>query len=420
MESFSVNDIYEIRLASLISNIDKDVIIELYQPLIGSISTILYLSLLKQKRNEEDEDVIFTHAQLVSATQIEPNALETSMNSLEAVGLLRSYVKRGENNNNYIYVLYAPKTPKEFFDDVLFKGLLVQSIGEKEAKRLAEHYRVDLKIPSDYQEKSASFVDVFNPDYDSSSFRKDFGKDILGHESGRVKIAFSYDLFFKSLFENSMINNDSLSKKDIKEIERISTLFGLDEKTMAMLVIDTYNPNSENHLDYQLLVEKAKEQVRYPFLQKKIRGRSKLSGDGIINKKIRLMEKTSPANWLKLLQNNTTPANADLNIVNELSLNYGFSNGVINAIVDYVLHKNKNILSKNYCEKIASSLARENISVTVDAMNYLNKITILSKNNNTIKNIEPKDEKTDSKNEKESSLSDSEMEDILKLFDGNK
>ena len=239
MEYFSVNDIYEIRLASLISNIDKDVIIELYQPLIGSISTILYLSLLKQKRNEEDEDVIFTHAQLVSATQIEPNALETSMNSLEAVGLLRSYVKRGENNNNYIYVLYAPKTPKEFFDDVLFKGLLVQSIGEKEAKRLAEHYRVDLKIPSDYQEKSASFVDVFNPDYDSSSFRKDFGKDILGHESGRVKIAFSYDLFFKSLFENSMINNDSLSKKDIKEIERISTLFGLDEKTMAMLVIDT-------------------------------------------------------------------------------------------------------------------------------------------------------------------------------------
>ena len=132
------------------------------------------------------------------------------------------------------------------------------------------------------------------------------------------------------------------------------------------------------------------------------------------------MEKTSPANWLKLLQNNTTPANADLNIVNELSLNYGFSNGVINAIVDYVLHKNKNILSKNYCEKIASSLARENISVTVDAMNYLNKITILSKNNNAIKNIEPKDEKTDSKNEKESSLSDSEMEDILKLFDGNK
>ena len=53
-------------------------------------------------------------------------------------------------------------------------------------------------------------------------------------------------------------------------------------------------------------------------------------------------------------------------------------------------------------------------------MNYLNKITILSKNNNTIKNIESKDEKTDSKNEKESSLSDSEMEDILKLFDGNK
>ena len=67
MEYFSVNDIYEIRLASLISNIDKDVIIELYQPLIGSISTILYLSLLKQKRKEilEDEKYFYQTKQLV-------------------------------------------------------------------------------------------------------------------------------------------------------------------------------------------------------------------------------------------------------------------------------------------------------------------------------------------------------------------
>ena len=61
MDYISENDIYEIRIASLVSNVDKDVIVELYQPLIGCIPTILYLTLLKQKRNEDDDSIVFTH-----------------------------------------------------------------------------------------------------------------------------------------------------------------------------------------------------------------------------------------------------------------------------------------------------------------------------------------------------------------------
>ena len=56
MDYISPKDIYEIRIASLVSNIDKDVIIELYQPLIGYTASILYLTLLKQKRNESKND----------------------------------------------------------------------------------------------------------------------------------------------------------------------------------------------------------------------------------------------------------------------------------------------------------------------------------------------------------------------------
>ena len=76
------------------------------------------------------------------------------------------------------------------------------------------------------------------------------------------------------------------------------------------------------------------------------------------------------------MQQGTKPARSDIAIVNSLSKDYGFGNGIINVIVEYVLYKNSNVLSKNYAEKIASSLAREGVSTTVDAMNYLKKLCV--------------------------------------------
>ena len=65
------SDFYEIRLASIVSNVDKDVLVELYQPLIGANATILYLTLLKQKRNEDDEST-YSVQDLINSMQSDP------------------------------------------------------------------------------------------------------------------------------------------------------------------------------------------------------------------------------------------------------------------------------------------------------------------------------------------------------------
>ena len=151
MDYILSSDFYEIRLASIVSNVDKDVLVELYQPIIGANATILYLTLLKQKRNEDDENMYSTQS-LLNGMQSDPNTLLASRHYLEAVGLLRSYEKASESGRYYIYVLYAPKSPKDFFDDVLFNGLLIQSIGEKEAKKLAHAYKVNLSVDEGFKE----------------------------------------------------------------------------------------------------------------------------------------------------------------------------------------------------------------------------------------------------------------------------
>ena len=61
-------------------------------------------------------------------------------------------------------------------------------------------------------------------------------------------------------------------------------------------------------------------------------------------------------------------------LINDLSKNYHLPNPVINAVVDYVLTKADNVLSRAYAEKVAASLVRENARTAVDAMNYLRKI----------------------------------------------
>ena len=369
----SKNDFYEIRVASLITNLDRDSLLELYQPIIGARAASLYLTLSTQKKSP-DGGSIFKTNQLLRNMQLTSAEFIEARHYLEAVGLIRTYEADQEDVRCYIYVIYSPKSPKAFFEDVLFSGLLIQSVGEKEAKKLANKWKVNLTIPEEYREVSASFVDVYNLNYDDPSFRKDFGSQILGRDHGRAQLTFSYDLFFSFIKENSSIDISSFKKKDMKEIARLATLFGLNEKSMAYIVIDEYIPEGSNHFDFDKIRTKCEQEIR--FSQIKNVSKSDVSGDSELAKKVRMMEEVAPAKFLQYLQQGTKPARSDLTIVNALSKDYGFGNGIINVIVEYVLYKNNNILSKNYCEKIAASLAREGVTTTVDAMNYLKKLTV--------------------------------------------
>ena len=368
----TINEFYEIRLASLITNIDRDSLIELYQPIIGSRAAILYLTLLKEVRYQGTDIVSIEH--LLKSMQIGKKELLEMRQTLEAVGLIRTYQSVADKIKCYIFVLYAPKSPKAFFEDVLFKGLLIRAIGEKDAMHLANKYRVNNIIPERYDEVTASFIDVFTLDYDDSSFKKDFGADIIGRDHGRANISFNEDLFFGYINENSQIPQTSFKKKDMKEISRLAALFGLNEKQMAFIAIDEYKSEGPVHFDFAKIKDKCEQEIR--FSQVGNTRASKVSGDSQVADKIRLMDECAPAKFLQYLQQGTKPAKSDINIVDSLSKDYGFSNGIINVIVEYVLYKNNNVLSKNYCEKIASSLARQQVVTAVDAMNYLNKMAV--------------------------------------------
>jgi replication initiation and membrane attachment protein DnaB len=165
----------------------------------------------------------------------------------------------------------------------------------------------------------------------------------------------------------------------MKEVERLATLNGVNEKDAANLVNQVYDLDKPKgqRIDFDKLTKIMQEASNYKYRYKGKdvdEGPNLNTGNSDLAKKINLMETKAPKDYLAYLQDGTKPATADIRLINDLSKNYHLPNPVINAVVDYVLTKADNVLSRAYAEKVAASLVRENARTAVDAMNYLRKI----------------------------------------------
>jgi replication initiation and membrane attachment protein len=377
MNILATSDFYQIELSSLIADYDRETLTLLYQPLIGHAALSLFFAFwsLNKKQNISP---LNSHEQLLISMQMSTKEFVEARKKLEATGLLRTYLLKGQGTNIYHYYLYAPKTPAKFFDDILLNGLLTAYVGEKEANRLKR-----LFIISDDNDKgeeiSATFQEIFSLNLENEVFLKlaDAKNDIKDRKSAKIDSEFNYDRFIEKISSSSQISKSIFNKKTLKEIERLATLYGASEDDIALRVIECYDPNGliGEKINFKILTKMLREDIKYPFLSSRAGNRSNLnSGNSDLAKKINLMETVSPKDFLSLMQNGTRPVSSDLALIDDISKNLGLSNSVINAIVDYVLYKNGNVLSRAFVEKIAGSIAREGITTTIDAMNFLNKV----------------------------------------------
>ena len=391
MKVLANQDFLEVRLASLIADYDRDTLSNLYQPMIGYEGLALYMTLWSEANNERISPLC-THEQVFLRMRIPAGAYVEARKYLEATGLLKTFVSQGQDFKIYHYELYAPKSPHGFFDDALLYGMLIKSIGETNANRLKNIYLIEPK--QDYGEEiTTKFAEMFHPQFNDEAFVEatDGATKVKGRNSGKIKGQFSYEQFFECMKGISQIKDSAFNKADMKEIERLATLNGVNEEETAKLVNQLYEPDQPkgHRVDYEKLAKAMQEKTDYKYR----RGRASqsepnlMSGVSDLARKINLMETKSPKDYLSYLQNGTKPATADLKVINDLSKNYHLPNPVINAVVDYVLYKADNVLSRPYAEKVAVSLVRENILTAVDAMNYLKKVDKKSHNKRTNKSF---------------------------------
>lgn len=418
------NDYLQVNLNSLIADYDRLIITNLYMPIIGYKAVSLYFTFLSEAENQKINPIT-SHKNLFSRMQINASDFVDSRKLLEGIGLLKTYVSSLKSNKLYVYEIYAPKTPTLFFNNVLLYGMLIKSLGESEANKLRNLYLLDHEIEG--EEITSSFMDVFTCNFDDPIFKlaENGHQNIISRTSAKLISGFSYELFVNYLKANSQINPDLFSKKDMKEIERLASLYGISEENAAQAVIEKYNPYAPKNqrIDFKELAKIFMDETHYNFLRKETnyyRVDGKISSNSDLAKKINMMETYAPKDYLTALQNGTIPAYADLALLNDLSAKYKLSNAVINALVDYVLAVNNNVLTRVFAEKIAASLAREGVQTTIDAMNYLKKTSKRGKKKIDKKEIDDSEEKINDKVDEEDDKYNLDWDQLIKeLEEGN-
>lgn len=414
---------------TILNESDRKIISMLYQPIIGSMAVSLYYTLWADLDKTELLSNEYTHHHLMTSLRIKMDSIVTARKKLEAVGLLKTFVKN-ENVNNYVYEMFSPISASEFFNHPILNIVLYNNVGKKEYETLLKYFKVPRINLSSYEELTSTFDEVFES-VPSSSY-DNLNKDLRVNKTGEIKIdnAFDFDLLI-SLVPNGVITNKTFSKEVKELINNLSFVYNMDASDMKGPIL---NSIKENGLIDKILLRKNvrnyykyENQNKLPSLVYKSQPEYLKNPVGAADKRAKMIyvfENTTPYNFLKGRSNGAKPSSRDLSLLETLLSDFKLNPGVVNVLIDYVLKINNKKLTRGFLETIASQWKRLNIETVEEAMKEAEKeykkskkiIDVKSLNKSQNKEVLPEWFNQSIKKEEISSEEEKSLKDMLKEF----
>lgn len=367
-------DTYTVVNKSIITEDDRKNIISLYQPIIGPIAVSLYFTLLNDIRILDYLSIDYTHYHLMVTMSSSIETIKKARESLEGVGLLKTYYKEGENDS-YVYELYSPLSPKEFFSSPIFNVTLYNNIGKKEYEYLKTDYelpKIDLK---EYQDISKEL----NVTFKSVSTVEAIDAKEKNSLDLKLQSNIDFDLLISS-FPKGIIKESTFTKKTRELIEQLSFIYDLDNLKMVELIRTVIT--EKGTIDKEQLRLNARKYYQYdnngklPTLVYRTQPEylKTPAGDNSPRAQIIYMfENKSPHDFLKMKNNGVTPSSRELKLLEMLLIDMELKPAVVNVLIDYVLKKNNNKLNQAFIETIASQWKRCKVETAVEAMELAKK-----------------------------------------------
>lgn len=371
-------DIFVVVNRTILSENDRKILSMLYQPIIGSIATSLYYTLWADLDKSELLSAEYTHHHLMTSLRIKMDAIVIARKKLEAVGLLKTFVKTG-NVNSFVYELFSPISASEFFNHPILNIVLYNNVGKKEYEKLLEYFKVPRINLSSYNEITSSFDEVFESvpltSYDN------LNEDLRINKTGQIKLdhTFDFDLLISSV-PNGVITNKTFSKEVKELINNLSYVYNLDAFEMKSSILNSIKENGL--IDKTLLRKNVRNYYKYenenklPSLIYKSQPeylKNPVGGEDKRAKMIYVFENTTPYNFLKGRSNGAKPSARDLSLLESLLNDFKLNPGVVNVLIDYVLKINNKKLTRAFLETIAAQWKRLNIETVEEAMKVAEK-----------------------------------------------
>ena len=366
-------DTFVIINKTCLTEYDKKLILNLYQPIIGGLATTLYFTFWSYLDKSEIFSLEWTHHHLMTSTQLNLDTIVSVREKLEGIGLLKTYYKKN-SVNNYIYELYSPLNAYEFFNNPILSTTLLSNVGKIEFQKLLDYYKLPNFNLTEYENITCSFSDVFDS---VSNPNLDYYDNLKGINKNSLDIKDSINLSeMLSLIPDELVNKRAITK-DIRQILlKLAFIYNFTNEEMTEIIMNSIN--LEHKIDSELLKNNAEKYYKFEhsgtlptliykkqpeYLRKNITDTSKKS------KLIHQFENISPYDFLTSKNGGIKPSSADLNIVSYLMVDLNMLPGVVNVLIDYVLKINDNKLNRAFIESIASQWLRHNIKTVEDAMN---------------------------------------------------
>src|SRR5574344_639518 len=367
-------DTYTVVNRTMLSAEDRKNIIASYEPLIGSTSVSLYFTLWNDLDKLEIISNDLNHHHLMSIMKLDLDTLKKARQSLEAVGLIRTFYKEG-NVNSYVYELYSPMSPKEFLNHPILNVVLYNNIGKNEYDKIKNLYQCVCFDMSEYIDISSKINETFK----SSEIVPEF--DIRDKEeiSINAENIIDFDELISSL-PNQLLNEKSLNKKIKELINNLAFIYNLDTLKMAEIIRSTIN--EKGYIVSDELRKMARNYYCYnnngnlPTLIYRTQPEYLKTPMGDTSKRARIIyvfENTSPYDFLKSKYKGVKPTSRDLKLIEYLICALELKPAVVNVLVDYVLKKNNNKLNQAFVETIAGQWKRSNVETADEAMQMAEK-----------------------------------------------
>lgn len=427
MEKFTLlpADTYVVINKTILHNEDRKILTNLYLPVIGTDAIMLYFSLWSDLDNSEIISNEYSHQKLVSNLRMTISEIENARHKLEAIGLIKVFIKEG-TTNNYIYELYSPVSANEFLSHPILNIVLYSNIGKTEYDNIINTFKLPKFNMTNYKDITKNFNDVFESvnmtSYDLSL------EDIRKYNKLKLNINSNFDFNF---LISSMPKNIDISKvftREIKElIINLSFIYDIDAVKMSNIIKGCFNERGT--INKEELRKSARNYYQFDnggvlptildnsqpeYLRKPIGDSSKRA------KMIYTFETISPREFLININKGTDPTRRDLKLIEDLLVDYKLKPGVVNVLVDYLLNVNEKKLTRGLAETLAGQWQRQGIETVEEAMDICEKEFKKKNKKSTIKEV--KNVKTPDWFDKEifkDSVSDGEeniLEELLKEY----
>lgn len=363
---------------TILNNEDRKVLIMLYQPIIGYKAISLYFSLWSDLDKRHIVSLEYTHHHLMTNMQLRLSEIIEAREKLEAVGLLKTYIKK-ENINNFVYELYSPIAAYDFFNNPILSTTLFNNVGKFEYEKIIEYFKVPSINLKEYEDVTCSFDDVF-----VQSSIKEFeivNSNIQKYSSNKLNITPKIDLDnIISMIPDDMFNIRSLTKDTKDLIYKLSFIYNYDDTIMSDIIRNSLT--DKKTIDKKMLRLNSRKLYQFehsgklPSIVYRNQPEYLRKPVGDISNKAKIIyqfETTSPYDFLSSKYNGVKPSKSDLSILEFLLLDMNLNPGVVNVLVDFVLKINNNKLTKNYIDKIASQWAKSKIETVEDAIKLAQK-----------------------------------------------